>query len=107
MCADERTEHLIEYIDRNIEFVQYCRLEFEECFILLLLSVYPMFTSNEEMAFRFLEMGLDITGPYFENSVLRLVQGSTMKAGVCAPKLLAALLSAGHSANSAENDECQ
>ena len=59
------------------------------------------------MAFRFLDMGLDISGPYFENTVLRLVQGGVMKQGKTAPKLLAALLSEGHSPNSAENDECQ
>ena len=107
MCADDRTENLIEYIDRNIEYVQFCRLEFEECFILLLLSVYPILTRNETIALRFLDMGLNITGDYFENGALRLVQGGMMSQGKTSPKLMAELLKAGHNPNSCENDECQ
>ena len=38
MCADRRTENLLEYIDRNVELVQFMRLEFEEAFIALLLT---------------------------------------------------------------------
>ena len=37
-CADNDTENLLEYIERNAEYVQFLRLQIEEAFICLLLN---------------------------------------------------------------------
>src|SRR3990167_5924074 len=76
-CADHNTDNLLEYFEKNIEYIQYLRTEIEECFILLLL------TANEPLAIKFIEMGLDITGPFFSNAALRTVQGTVNYGDVC------------------------
>ena len=52
-------------------------------------------------------MGLDISGPFFENSALRLVQGTVRAEDRSCPGLLAYLLEQGANPNSQKNDECK
>ena len=52
-------------------------------------------------------MGLDISGPFFENAALRLVQGTIRAAAKPCPGLLAYLLEQGANPNSQKNEECR
>ena len=56
------------------------------------------------MAIKFIEMGLNIKGPYFKNTALRLVQGSISKEIICT-NLFSFLLEQGADPNSQANDE--
>lgn len=99
-CADNNTDNLLEYFEKNNEFIQFLRTEIEECFILLLLS------ANEPFTIKFIEMGLDITGPFFSNAALRIVQGTVFHGPVC-QNILSYVLEQGANPNTMDNDEFQ
>ena len=98
MCRDDNTEHLMAFIERNEEFLQFLRKEIEESFIWLLLN------ANYYMAVMFIKMGLNLSDPYFKMCALRLVEGSVLNKGMKDPTLLRILLEAGCDPSCPDNE---